>query len=257
MDAEMQLRPSSLRRPPFPFLFMPSSMSLQARGSSIGRTYEKLRELIVTGRLAPGSRLIETTVAERLGVSRTPVRGAFQRLEQEGYVKADRGGKRIQMTVAPLTQEDGRELFWIVGELEGIAANWVAEQPAADREQLASELRSINADLLVNAKVQDPNADRIFDLHTLFHQRYIEQCGGSRLLAMHQAVKPQVERYRRLYSTARGGDIDESLAEHEVIIRRIEEGDSDGAERAVQSNWRNAALRLAAVIARVGERGSW
>ncbi|NNM33689.1 MAG: GntR family transcriptional regulator, partial [Gemmatimonadetes bacterium] len=61
----------------------------QGNSATADRTtlaYERLRELIVRGRLAPGSRLIETEVAERLGLSRTPVRGAFQRLTQEGYV---------------------------------------------------------------------------------------------------------------------------------------------------------------------------
>jgi DNA-binding GntR family transcriptional regulator len=228
----------------------------QPRGTT-SAAYEKLRELIVAGRLAPGTRLIETTVAERLGVSRTPVRGALQRLEQEGYVVADRGGKRTQMNVAPLTQEDGRELFWIVGELEGVAAFWVTQLPAAQRRTLVNELRRINQELLTAASETPADAGRIFDLHTIFHERYIERCGGPRLLAMHQTAKPQVERYRRLYSTARGADLHESVAEHEVIIRRIEEGDCQGAERAVQSNWRNAAERLAAVIEQVGERGSW
>jgi len=57
--------------------------------------YRELRELIVSGRLAPGTRLVETMVADRLGVSRTPVRSAFQRLQQEGYaVAANEGDER-------------------------------------------------------------------------------------------------------------------------------------------------------------------
>ena len=50
------------------------------------QAYEHLRELIVLGRLAPGSRLIETEIADRLGLSRTPIRSALQRLMQEGYI---------------------------------------------------------------------------------------------------------------------------------------------------------------------------
>jgi DNA-binding GntR family transcriptional regulator len=234
----------------------PHADTVPSRGS-ISRSYRTLRELIVAGRLAPGTRLIETSIAQRLGVSRTPVRGALQRLEQEGYVIADRGGKRTQMMVAPLTREDGTELFWIVGELEGMAAHRVAMAPAAERRALAEEMRRVNGELLSTAGQTPAEPGRIFDLHTRFHQLYVEKSGGPRLIAMHQSVRPQVERYRRLYSSARGGDIHASVTEHEVIIRHMEAGDGGGAERAVRSNWRNAAGRLAEVIERMGERGSW
>jgi DNA-binding GntR family transcriptional regulator len=123
----------------------------------ISKAYERLRELIVTGRLAPGSRIIESDVAERLSTSRTPVRGALQRLLQEGYVVAAGGRKRRMLSVAPLTREDGRELFWVVGELEGVAAHWVAELPAEDRGAVTEKLRSINRGLLDAAGEQPPD----------------------------------------------------------------------------------------------------
>jgi DNA-binding GntR family transcriptional regulator len=223
----------------------------------ISRTYERLRELIVAGRLAPGSRLVESAVAERLGTSRTPVRSAFHRLQQEGYVVATGGGKLRMMTVAPLTQEDGREVFWIVGELEGVAAHWAAELPPADRETLTAELAWINEALRAAAGGRPPDPAGIFDLHTRFHVCYVDGCSGPRLRAMHRAVKPQADRYRRLYSTALGADIHASIAEHEVIIRAIHRGDPAGAEAAVKANWRNAAVRLAKLIEQRGERGSW
>src|SRR5688572_14725654 len=91
------------------------------------QVYQKLRQLIIDGRLAPGTRVIETDVAERLGVSRTPVRGALQRLQQEGYIIASGTGQQSRLAVAPLTQEDARELFAIVGEIEGLGARWSAE----------------------------------------------------------------------------------------------------------------------------------
>ena len=81
--------------------------------------YRKLRELIVRGQLAPGTRIVETDVAQRLGVSRTPVRGALQRLQQEGYILDSPSLQQSRPTVAPLTREDARELFSIVAEIEG------------------------------------------------------------------------------------------------------------------------------------------
>ena len=235
---------------------MTSAAAVHGRDGS-SQAYVQLRELIVNGRLAPGGRVIESDLADRLGTSRTPVRSALHRLQGEGYVVARGGGKRTQLTVAPLTREDGRELFWIVGELEALAAHWVALGDGGDRTAVAQSMQRTNQELLAASNADAPDAARLFDLHTRFHQTYVDACGGPRMQAMHAVVKPQAERYRRLYSTALGGHIHASLAEHEAIIRGIADGDAEAAERAVKANWRNAADRLARVIDRVGERGSW
>ena len=221
------------------------------------KAYAQVRELIVHGRLAPGGRVIESELAERLGISRTPVRSALHRLQGEGYVVSRRGGRRTQLSVAPLTREDGRELFWIVGELEALAAHRVANGDGADRRETAEALLRTNEVLLLASNADAPDPGRLFDLHTRFHQTYVDACAGPRVQAMHEVVKPQAERYRRLYSTALGGHIHASLAEHEAIIHAIQRGDADAAEQAVKANWRNAGERLARVIDRVGERGSW
>ena len=63
-----------------------TGLSSVARGARPAVVYAALRELIVRGQLAPGSRIVETDVASKLRVSRTPVRGALQRLQQEGYI---------------------------------------------------------------------------------------------------------------------------------------------------------------------------
>lgn len=219
--------------------------------------YANVRELIVSGKLAPGGRVIESELAERLGTSRTPIRTALHRLQGEGYVIARRGGRRTMLTVAPLTREDGRELFWIVGEMEAMAANWVARGDVEDREKVARAMERTNQELLVASSADTLDPSRLFDLHTRFHQTYVDACGGPRMQAMHAVIKPQAERYRRLYSTALGGHIHASLAEHEAIIHGIRQGDPQAAELAVKVNWRNAAERLARVIDHVGECGSW
>lgn len=235
---------------------MDASIAAERR-NRISDAYEKLRESIVLGRLAPGTRVIESALAERLGASRTPVRSALHLLRQEGYVVAGGSGARTTLTVAPLTKEDGRELFWIVGELEGLAANWTARLGTGERGVVAEEMQRVNDELHTASRGAAPDPARLFDLHTRFHQRYVDACGGARVQAMHGSVKPQAERYRRLYSTALGSHVESSLAEHAVIVERIGAGDPEGAERAVKDNWRNAAERLARLIEKVGERGSW
>jgi DNA-binding GntR family transcriptional regulator len=213
--------------------------------------------MIVSGRLAPGTRVVEAEIADRLGVSRTPTRSAIHRLQQEGYVTAPDRARERRLIVAPLTQEDARELFDIVGQLEGLAARGAAALDAKPRATLVQRLRRVNADLAVAARARRPDPMGIFDLDMSFHRTYVEAGSGPRLLALHDATKPQAERYVRLYITSLIDEIATSVGEHDIIVRAIDAGDSSGAQQAVDSNWRNAALRLSKVIGSLGERGSW
>lgn len=219
------------------------------------QAYKNLRKLIVHGRLAPGSRLIETEIAERLGLSRTPVRSALQRLIQEGYISDPGKGRQSRPFVAPLTQCDARELFYIVGELEGLAA-WRASR-REKRRRLVDKLNRLNAKLMAETRRKRPSRERIFQFDARFHGSYVEAGAGPRLLALHKAIKPQAERYARLYVDTLFDQISVSVAEHQVIADAIEQGDCDLAESSVQTNWRNAAHRLSGVIGRAGELGSW
>jgi len=97
-------------------------VSKESNNNISDTTFRRLRELIVHGKLAPGSRVIEADLADRLRVSRTPIRAARHRLQQEGYIVVTSiAGSKERLSVAPLTKEDARELYWIVGHLEGSA----------------------------------------------------------------------------------------------------------------------------------------
>ena len=227
------------------------------RGESVNRAYDKLRELIVHGRLAPGSRIIESDIADRLGLSRTPPRSALHRLQQEGYVVALERTKERRLSVSPLTQSDAMELFQIVGQLEGLAARAAADRPATERAEIVTRLRTLNADLASAGRATPANPQRLFDLDVAYHRIYVEAGAGARLLSLHNSIKPQAERYARLYVNSLMDEIATSVSEHEVINQTIAAGDPDAAQRSVESNWRNAARRLSKVIGAHGERGSW
>ena len=221
------------------------------------QVYNQLRSLIVQGKLAPGSRIIETDIALRLGVSRTPVREALQRLQQEGYVFGAPLPHQSRLTVAPLTKKDVRELLNIVGTLEGLAAFGAAEHTTAQRTSLARELRALNVEFRRAAEAEATDHNRVYDFDDAFHRRLVEAGAGARLRTLHEAVKPQAERYIRMYISLLVGDVRPSVDEHDVIIRAIRDGDAEKAQHAVQTNWRHAAERLGRVIEVAGERGSW
>jgi DNA-binding GntR family transcriptional regulator len=226
-------------------------------GSRPEQVYARLRDLIVDGLLAPGSRIVETEIASRLGVSRTPVREALQRLQQEGYVMGSPGAQQSRLTVAPLTRDDVYELLNIVGALEGMGARGAASVPAGDRRTLSRDLKALNAEFFKAGKASPIDHSSLYDIDNQFHRRIVEASAGPRLLALHDAVKPQAERYIRMYISMLTTDIRVSVNEHDVIIAAIEEGRADDAEQAVQVNWRHAADRLSKVIQVAGERGSW
>jgi DNA-binding GntR family transcriptional regulator len=98
---------------------------------------------------------------------------------------------------------------------------------------------------------------RLYDADERLHRAVVEASAGPRLLALHDAVKPQAERYIRMYISMLTGDIRSSVDEHDAIIDAIEGGRAAAAQEAVLVNWRHAADRLANVIAVAGERGSW
>lgn len=219
--------------------------------------YGRLRELIVRGRLAPGTRLVESELAQRLGVSRTPVRSALVKLRQEGYVTAATDGQRARLNVAPLTAQDARELWAVVAAVEGLAIREVANAAEGLRLRAVESLRSINGALHDLAGESDPDPNRIFDLDSEFHRTIVASGAGPRLRVLHESIKPQTERYFRLYTSSIVDRIDVSVAEHEQIVLAIESGDPVAAVRAVESNWYNGVDRLVQAIEKLGERGCW
>lgn len=226
--------------------------------NSLRRCFNQIREMIVHGRLAPGSRIVEADLTEKLGVSRTPVRAALHLLQKEGYVLATAAGSRkARLAIAPLTKEDARELYAIVGHLEGLAARSTARLEPDLRVSVVAKLRDLNDELRELYEQGRGDPKRIFELDHSFHQIIVEASAGPRLTELQRSIKPQAERYWRLYASAILDRLGLSVGEHLLIIQAIETGDSDAAERAVQMNWENGVERLSRVIDTLGERGSW
>ncbi len=208
--------------------------------------YEQLHRSIVTLRLAPGTALVEVDICGRLGVSRTPVRAALERLHQDGLVRMTGSRIRGRAVVAPITLEDMRELFLLVGALDGVAARLAAALPSARRARLVSHLRSVNSELAALGTSTSPaDIPRVQILDFEFHRLYEEAAAGPRLLAKLQALHAQRERCVRLYTQAlmHAQGLAESLGEHRAIIAAIETGDGSAAERAADFNHTNALAR--------------
>jgi DNA-binding GntR family transcriptional regulator len=198
--------------------------------------YRQLVDEIVENRLGPGARLVEAQIAARIGVSRTPVREALVRLEREGFAVGER---HHGFRVAPLDERAAREIFPMLGTLQGLA---LAESGPLSAS-LIDALRAAN-ERLRRAR-QEPREALAAD--SAFHAVLISLCPNARLLALIDTLHHQLLRYEHMYMSD-SGLIETSLAQHDDIIASIEKGDSAGAERAVRANY---ASGLAAVIAKL------
>ncbi len=187
--------------------------------------HDALLDEIVEGALAPGARLVESKLAERLGVSRTPVREALFRLHQEGFVLTS---ARRGFSVKPLDEREARELFPILAALEGLALSLAA--PAAELD--VAELRRANKSLasLRRRPLEAIAADNAF------HDLLLRRCPNRSLLAMVDRVRRQLLRYEYVYMSDESL-IDVSMAQHAAIIDCIEKGDVAGAVGALEANY--------------------
>ena len=146
-------------------------------------------------------------------------RGALQWLHREGYVVELKGQRKSRIVVAPLTREDARELYLIVGMLESLAAAVVVRLPRETRLKLAKELAALNEEMSTIASRSPVDPRRVFELDKQFHAGIIRVGGGRRVSALHRSVRPQVERYWRLYASSIVSDLQESVSEHNDIVR--------------------------------------
>ena len=216
--------------------------------SLVGGAYESLRTLIVRGRLPPGTSIVEAEAAVRLGVSRTPVREALRQLRNEGLLVQIGGGERPRLAVAPLSKSVLEELYRATGALEGLAARNIAALPAKGRRELATGMAKIDRDFRAAAGARKPDWDELFDLHDAFHRRLREAFDSPAVLALLDALRPQVDRYEWFFAPLTGPDFSPTFSEHDAILREVRNGTATGIERAVRANWFNGGARLAAII---------
>jgi DNA-binding GntR family transcriptional regulator len=198
------------------------------------KIYAILLEDIVEGALEPGKRLVESKLAERLGVSRTPVREALFRLHQEGFVLTTAGKG---FSVKSLDEKEARELFPILSALEGLALSMAGTLLALDLKALRQANRALAP--LARRPLEAIEAD------TEFHEILLRRCPSSSLLEMIGGVRARLLRYEYVYMKDETL-IDVSVAQHEAIIDCIANCDPDGAVKALATNYESGkALVLA------------
>lgn len=207
----------------------------QGAASAIRRA---LADEIVTGRLAPGTRLEELDLAARFAVSRTPVREALRDLAAAGLVEAR---PRRGAAVASIDAEGISQLFEAVGHLEGLVARLAAQRMTAlDRRRLVE----IQAACKRAGRTRD--RDAYARSNQDFHTWIARSARNAALADMVESTRLRLQPFRNAAFRAVGGQgdrIQSSIAEHESLVAAILDEDAEAAERAMRDHVATSAMR--------------
>ncbi|PCH74365.1 MAG: GntR family transcriptional regulator [Rhodobacteraceae bacterium] len=197
---------------------------MRQRRPSHTDAYQLILDAIDVGVFKPGDRLVESDLADRFGVSRTPIREALQRLETQSLLERD--GRSL--IVAALNHNQMAELYVVRRELEGLAAKLAAQHATDEEIRVLGEM--VSAD---DALIDDPNAlaraNKRFhhQLHLASHNRYLVQ----QLDLVHRTMALMATT-----SLAVEGRGEIAQAEHRAIVDAIQSRDVDAADAALKEH---------------------
>jgi DNA-binding GntR family transcriptional regulator len=198
-----------------------------------------LREQILSGRFAPGLRLVEASLAEQLGVSRGTVRAALSELAHEGLVSQVAYTKWM---VPELSARDAWELYTLRGSLEGLAARLAAEHRApAMLATLADAYERLAGAVGSGRRTAVATAD------LALHKTIVGITGHQRLIAQYKLIEQQVRHYIAT-SNADIYDLHQIIDEHQPIVQAIMVGDARRAERLAHDHNAPEVARFAAAL---------
>lgn len=205
---------------------------------------ERLRDMIVSGALAPGDRIVEQSLCDRLGFSRTPLREAIKTLTAEGLIllQPNRGA-----TVASLSHQDIEDTFRVIGALEALAGELAC---ARLRDDDLAEIRVMHYQMALHRT----RGERLeyFNLNQNIHERIVELSGNEVLAETHKRLGGRIRRYRFAANLA-PERWDQAIREHEEMLEALGERDGKRLAEVLRRHLDNK--RAAAESATAPERG--
>lgn len=208
------------------------------------KVYSELQEAILSNTLKKGEALTELTLSEKLGVSRTPVRSALQRLSEEGLVEIvpNRGA-----VVIGITKEDLIDIYHIRMRLEGLASAMAAEKMTEEEKQKLSETLELSEFYL-----QKNNTEHFKELDTDFHRMIFEASGSRTLERILSDLHRNTKAYRKRAFTV-PGRLEKTTEEHREILNAILNGDSAEADKLTSSHIEHALANMLTALTKSTE----
>jgi GntR family transcriptional regulator, rspAB operon transcriptional repressor len=188
------------------------------------KVYTQVREQILSGRIGPQERLIETKIAQEIGTSRTPVREALHNLEVEGLIESI---PRVGYRVRSLNPAEVEEICAIRATIEAMAASWAMNKA---HPKLVAELKTNIA--RSEKTVSEGSVKAFVELDAQFHEIIARLSGSPRLLELAQTLRRHMLRYRieSIYTT---DNVLRAIGGHKAILRAIARSDREGMGSAI------------------------
>lgn len=197
--------------------------------------YILLRDWIVKGKLEPSQRLRDKDLAEQLGVSRTPIREALLRLEDEGFVQTKPNSSTV---VAPIDMGNLCNMYSIVWTLEALALRQAFDSIT---NEAIDRMAKANEKLLKALTAGQPLA--AVDADNDFHSVYIKLAHNEELEQILMGLKQKLKRVE-LYYFEKFKSGYQSYEEHQKIIKALKENDLDQSLKAIETNWKESFSRI-------------
>ncbi len=201
-----------------------STIELLQSSSLTTLVQQEIERAILVGEYEPGSKLIEATLAEKMGVSRGPVREAFRMLEEAGLVRTE---KNRGVFVRDIAIGEAVEIF----DLRAVMDELVGRQLATNITPVQTKaLKGLVEAMEKSVKAQDARGYHLQNLH--FHDQLVEMAGNRKLTEIYRKLIKELSLFRRL-NLADGWLMPISANEHRLIVKAIASGDADTAGRAM------------------------
>lgn len=187
----------------------PPEPSIIVRRSLHDELIDRVREMIVTGDLEPGTKVPEQSLAEKFGVSRTPLREALKVLASEGLITLtpNKGA-----TISALTLEDLEEAFPVMGALEALSGEMACARISDDE---IAHIRHLHDQMVLH--YQAGEMPKYFRFNQEIHNRILDAADNATLSSMYRGLSGQVRRARYVANISKKR-WDQAVSEHEEII---------------------------------------
>ncbi|WP_352420299.1 GntR family transcriptional regulator [Proteiniborus sp.] len=192
--------------------------------------FESIREAILDGRLKPGERVMEVQLAEKLGVSRTPVREAIRKLELEGLLVME---PRKGAYVADISLNDVVDVLEIRSSLEGLAASLAAIRANEEEIELLRQ-KAVEFKQCIEKK----DVQGMINKDTEFHEVILLAAKNKKLTSIIESLREQVQRFRVAYFTEYNMTT-YLVEEHQNVLNAIENREPERASKYAQNHIEN------------------